>query len=326
MNNIPCEVIKDLLPSYIDGLTTTVTNEVVSEHLKGCESCKAAYDSMRNSSEEKQEVSNKDIKEIDFLKKNRKRNVMILVGSVVAAIVLIAGILFVRLQLIGNKVNMAAIKYSIVKQDENKLVITIAPDGEKHSYKSKISKSAEGVDIELSESLTNMFGANTGSYEIYVDIDEATKEIKLNNKTVWFDGTVITPGVAAAYIARHDYMGDMPANGKSALAVGLYDLIGSYTNELKSTEEPYEWIINLEEEVASSKQSMIEQGMINRAYVILATVKNLGKITFNYSVGGEAKTLTVESGDASNFFGGDIKGCYDDIAKLQALYEKMGMK
>lgn len=326
MSNIPCEVIKDLLPSYIDGLTADVTNGVVNEHIKECESCKAILESMKKGSEEAPEVSAKDTKEIDFLKKNRKRNIAILVGSIVAAVVLIFGILFVRLQLIGNTVSMAAIKYSVVKQDTNKLIVTIAADGEEHAYKSKLNKTAEGYDIELSESLASVFGKNSGSYEIYVDIDDDTKEITLNGRVIWYDGTAITSGVAAAYDTRHEYMGDMPANGKSAIAVGLYDLVGSYTNELKSAEEPYEWIINLEEDVASSKQSMTEQGMTSRAYVILAMIKNLGKVTFNYTVDGVSKTLTIDNSSASGFFGEDIKNCYDDITKLQKLYDMIGIK
>lgn len=326
MSNIPCEVIKDLLPSYIDGLTADVTNGVVNEHIKECESCKAILESMKKGSEEAPKASAKDTKEIDFLKKNRKRNIAILAGSIVTAVVLIIGILFVRLQIIGNTVSMAAIKYSVVKQDDNKLIVTIAADGEKHAYRSKVNKTAEGCEIELSESLASVFGKREGSYEVYVDIDDDTKEIALNGRVIWHDGTAITSGVAAAYDTRHEYMGNMPANGKSAVAVGLYDLVGSYTNELKSAEEPYEWIINVEEDVASSKQSMTEQGMTSRAYVILAMIKNLGKVTFNYTVDGTPKTLTIDNSSASSFFGEDIKNCYDDITKLQKLYDMIGIK
>ena len=37
MNKIPCEVIRDLLPSYIDELTSEITNQVIREHLENCE-------------------------------------------------------------------------------------------------------------------------------------------------------------------------------------------------------------------------------------------------------------------------------------------------
>lgn len=41
-----CEVVKDLLPSYIDGLTSSVTNEEIEEHLDQCAECKRSYEAM----------------------------------------------------------------------------------------------------------------------------------------------------------------------------------------------------------------------------------------------------------------------------------------
>ena len=34
MSRIPCEMIRDLLPSYIDELTNDVTNKEIEEHIK----------------------------------------------------------------------------------------------------------------------------------------------------------------------------------------------------------------------------------------------------------------------------------------------------
>ena len=33
-----CEVIRDLFPSYIDGLTSEESNELIEEHLEECRS------------------------------------------------------------------------------------------------------------------------------------------------------------------------------------------------------------------------------------------------------------------------------------------------
>ena len=46
---IPCEVVRDLLPSYIDELTSEVTNRIVRDHLEGCEECRKVYGSMTGS-------------------------------------------------------------------------------------------------------------------------------------------------------------------------------------------------------------------------------------------------------------------------------------
>ena len=47
MNKIPCEVIKDLFPSYVDGLTSDVTNGEIDRHVKDCSLCRAVLESMK---------------------------------------------------------------------------------------------------------------------------------------------------------------------------------------------------------------------------------------------------------------------------------------
>ena len=42
-----CEVIRDLLPSYIDELTNNVTNEEIKKHLEECETCRQYYEEMK---------------------------------------------------------------------------------------------------------------------------------------------------------------------------------------------------------------------------------------------------------------------------------------
>ena len=46
MSKIPCEMIQDLLPSYIDELTSEVTNREVESHVSECGQCKKVLDEM----------------------------------------------------------------------------------------------------------------------------------------------------------------------------------------------------------------------------------------------------------------------------------------
>ena len=66
-NNIPCEMIKDVLPSYVDKLTSDVTNNLVEEHINECEECKNTLEAMQDSTIGN--IGEDDKKEIDFLKK-----------------------------------------------------------------------------------------------------------------------------------------------------------------------------------------------------------------------------------------------------------------
>jgi len=44
---ITCQVIQDLLPSYIDGLCSEDSEKLVKEHIAACEECRKAYDRMK---------------------------------------------------------------------------------------------------------------------------------------------------------------------------------------------------------------------------------------------------------------------------------------
>ena len=90
MKKLDCEIVRDLLPSYIDRLTSDKTTEAVTAHLNECEACRAAYREMTNS-----EPPVVEQPEIDYLKKvnhsrRRIRNVAIAAACGVLALGLIA--------------------------------------------------------------------------------------------------------------------------------------------------------------------------------------------------------------------------------------------
>ena len=68
-DKLRCEIVQDLLPSYVDGLTSDETNEAVKDHLADCVSCRDMYERMKadeTSAEENSEVMEKEKKEINF--------------------------------------------------------------------------------------------------------------------------------------------------------------------------------------------------------------------------------------------------------------------
>ena len=65
-NDLPCEVVRDLLPSYIDGLTSPETVERIEAHLSACETCRAIHREMTG-----QEPPKAEQPEVDYLKKVR---------------------------------------------------------------------------------------------------------------------------------------------------------------------------------------------------------------------------------------------------------------
>lgn len=84
-NKLTCEVVQDLLPSYVEGLTSQVSNEAIHRHLEHCMVCKDIVKRMEIFEEA---VNADEKKEIDFLKKNKKKNTEILLSSVAITLIL----------------------------------------------------------------------------------------------------------------------------------------------------------------------------------------------------------------------------------------------
>ena len=80
-DDYPCEIIRDLLPAYIDGLTSADTDEAVEEHLQSCAECKKIYDSM-NAELVIVEEGPRDV--IDYMKKIRKKRRRAVIVSLAA--------------------------------------------------------------------------------------------------------------------------------------------------------------------------------------------------------------------------------------------------
>ena len=71
MKNKDCELVKDLLPSYVDGLTSDETNEFIESHVKECPECKALLNDMKRETVAAETVKSK--KFVKFAKKYKKK-------------------------------------------------------------------------------------------------------------------------------------------------------------------------------------------------------------------------------------------------------------
>ena len=101
-----CDVIRDLIPMYMDKTASAETEEAVREHLKSCRECKGFFDSWKAyemkeaGSENKKkleraaEESGADIAELEYkfaslsskLKKRRLRNLLIAIAVAVSVL------------------------------------------------------------------------------------------------------------------------------------------------------------------------------------------------------------------------------------------------
>lgn len=71
MKNKECKIVQDILPNYIDKLTSQETNEFIENHLKECTECTEMLNNMKK--EINSEDTKKQKKVINFIKKYNKK-------------------------------------------------------------------------------------------------------------------------------------------------------------------------------------------------------------------------------------------------------------
>ena len=324
MNKIPCEVIRDLFPSYIDELTSKVTNDIIEEHNKNCPECAKILESMKEPHIEANIIENEK-KEIDFLKKNKKRNRTIILSSLLAACLLVFAIVSVRFYVMGNKANMDNVSYKISKEDNSIVIDADTSDDIHELVKTKVEEGNGTVKIYVNEVLANPVKDHSFHLELEQANGDTISYVLINDRAIWDNGKSISGNVSKAYSTRHMYMGNMSDNNNTANALHLYEIFGTYKNELNSSNEPYGWKLILDNDIPSNMAEVTERNMQNYGYIILGLVSNLDEVIFEYTIDGQATTKTVTCKEASDFLGQDIKNCYKEVSVLQSLYDMMGM-
>ena len=71
MEELKCEVIQVLLPSYVEGITSQESNRLIEQHLLSCEKCKDTVIMMK---EDECPDEPKIKREIDFMKKIKRKH------------------------------------------------------------------------------------------------------------------------------------------------------------------------------------------------------------------------------------------------------------
>lgn len=320
-HKLPCELIRDLFPSYIDGLTSDVTNGAVEEHVAECENCKTILEAMREPSAEPMDSCDK--KEIDFLKKTRSKMQKAIFGTVLISLLVIVSVLLARMYFVGSYVYGDSVSCQL-SVDGNHLAISGMTVDTKFGVSSIEYKEADG-EITISFKAVRKSPFHKREFQSEYTASEEISQVYLGERIIWSQGENISPVTSAVYNSRHPYVGDMPANGRTVTAMNLVNYLGNFKNQLQTSEEPYGWTMILEKWILSSQEDEMVQKMKSYSYVLLAVIDNLGSVTFEYTVDGQVKTVTVDIEEASEAAGQNIKICGQDVLLLQELMEKYGL-
>ncbi|MEE0061664.1 MAG: zf-HC2 domain-containing protein [Acutalibacteraceae bacterium] len=97
MNNkkteIDCDIVRDLLPLYHDGVVSDTTKLAVEEHMDSCTSCKQEYDELLVDLPVEYSESNTKNKFKTMMSKQKIKRISILITSVILSCVLVVSII-----------------------------------------------------------------------------------------------------------------------------------------------------------------------------------------------------------------------------------------
>ena len=120
-SNLECDIIKDLLPLYIEELTSEVTNEEIVLHLEECEECKGVEVNMREEMLKNVEVTVDE--EVDFLKKIKAKANKKVVYAVLLCVFFIFIGWFIKNNYIGDLSFADDVVIEKIKVEDNKLIL-----------------------------------------------------------------------------------------------------------------------------------------------------------------------------------------------------------
>jgi hypothetical protein len=129
---LKCEVIQDLLPSYIDRLTSEDSDHLVERHLNECDACKVIYNDMKQELPEIDE-SKRDISEKHEMKlmKRIKNKIITVIITIVATFSIIGFVIGLYGNVIFQEGNPIALISSIIElefTDEKYVQYSTSPD------------------------------------------------------------------------------------------------------------------------------------------------------------------------------------------------------
>ncbi|MGN0413053.1 MAG: DUF4825 domain-containing protein [Lachnospiraceae bacterium] len=321
---IPCTMIKDIMPTYLDELTSQETNEMIEEHLKECEECSHLFADMREPKTDETE-KNKETAEIDFLKKNRKRSKRILkISMLIAVIGLFIGLmapLFVKHELSCEEVDLnltvGDVTIDTEYVEDGLLSLTAKAYGSYGISRIDFEEENETVIIKVIGARDRIFTEPV--YMAMYNPAHTIKEVRLGNSILWKDGITISQDTLRSYKTAHPYVGDHVKNGETLSALKVSDTLGGYAMELHTKEEPYGMTITLQKPVEEEKESYLNRYMGFAACNCMALIDNLSYVNFQYEVAGEPREIEWNLERANQQLGKPVKEYGESEISLESL-------
>ncbi len=304
MKNIPelsCAIVEDLLPTYVEGLTSEETNMAVEAHLASCPACAAKRAAMGAEDVPSEEAAGEASREVDYLKKVRRRGRRRIMLAVLATLLVLAAGFAAKAFLIGSPLDPDRMVVTSFYQWDGRFQVTVVSTDSGVAFHGWTEENQDGVVSITARSVLPSFLYHTdGGTRSFSS--KGVTEIWLGEvgegRLIWQEDTEISADAWALYQAQTPYVGDNSAVGRVLAAVDTWygPPIVDYTISLQTSSEPYGLTIHFDSVTAyvSGAGRSLDKRMYAIAPSLLALIGNLGEVRWTYAApDGTAVTRSV---------------------------------
>lgn len=338
-NDLTCGVVRDLLPSYVEGLTSPESNTAVERHLSECPDCAQLRAALAGAPEQ---AAPEDTKEVDYLKKVKRRGWRRAAAAVAVTVLLFTAGAAAKLFVIGTPIQPQGMSWAISTDVPGQLDIRVYSIWSGTACRQwETEQEPEGIVRVTCRQVLPSLLSNSGDYRAVLNT-EGVNAVYLGDQLIWQGGVEISPQIDRVYQAQTPYVGDAPAVGRVLNAL-RFDTCGSYTLELHTSSAPYRLTLNFSVPQTSGKMGDSEKGLYQDMAAVLAIVGNLDEIECAFQDENSqpwSRVLTVEELNQDlpriiadyneRFSHGKPCPLYDDVkdyagscADLEQLYDAM---
>ncbi|MBQ7432206.1 MAG: zf-HC2 domain-containing protein [Lachnospiraceae bacterium] len=157
MSSLKCDIVKDLLPLYCDGVVSNVTEQEMKAHLENCPDCRAEYQALEAelSMKSGKGISTKD-RFVTMMKRQRRKQIGKMGALLAAACVLMGGVFYVLLQVPlvskgSEEIAISRVYRYDTEEGEKLFVLCSLPVYERGGYRNAEIKVEDGIAVLLLE-------------------------------------------------------------------------------------------------------------------------------------------------------------------------------
>ena len=199
---IPCDIIKDLMPLYVEGLTSEETGREIEAHLEGCGECRDLYKRMKQEVEGGKDAGGSaKAGEIDYLKKVKRRNLRNVVLGACAVFLAMVLALSIKLFMIGYPSDSYMITYTDINDGQVRVGGTFYDSASVFS-RYKIVRKADGTEEMVIYACLPSPWNRSGTFNLEVGLPPEGTRLDIRGMTVKSNGEVVSRQANELYKAK----------------------------------------------------------------------------------------------------------------------------